>query len=227
MSPNNDSRLAQYSILVADDELKELIQLEKALNRHFHQIYTAKDGNEAWEFYGKYKPDLVILDIRMPEKDGVEVARLIRECSECKPIIFMTAYDEKKYMLESIKLHVDDFLIKPFRVSELMESLQSAIARLPKQVVLGEGCVYDFTSKHVLYDGSEIVLSKMQYELLEILIKKPNQVVTYGEIMHLLYPDRTDNLNALRTLVKKLRQNLPVELISVSSGLGYKITTQA
>lgn len=224
MSPKHTTnKLAQYSILVADDEVKELIQLEKALTRHFKHIYTAKDGQEACDLYRKHTPDLVILDIRMPGKDGVEVAKLIRESSLSKPIIFMTAYDEKQYMLQSIKLHVDDFLIKPFRMSELMNALNFAISKLPKQVVLAPGCIYDLSSKHLLVEGSEIVFSKMQYMLLEMLLQKPNQVITYGEIMHVLYPDKPDNLSALRTLVKKLRQNLPCDLISVSSGLGYKI----
>lgn len=228
MSPHPDfQRLKHYSLLIADDEVKELFQLESALHDYFDRTYVAKNGTEAWELYNQYQPDFVMLDIRMPDETGLEVAKKIRKLNTTRPIIFITAYENKEVFIESIRLHVDDFLLKPLRRSDIIGALNRVLQNLPTMSEIDEHTHYNYDTKQVMQGDETVQLSHKEFILLELLMEKREKVVAYEEIMSKLYPERMSELELLRTVMKKLRKKLPSDAVLTVTGIGYKFKSLA
>ena len=221
---------SKYTLLYAEDEEKVRENYKLYMQLYFHTIYEAKDGNEAFELYKKHQPDVIILDIEMPNTNGLELAKKIRSENEIIPIIMLTAYSDTLRLLKAVKLNLVDYLIKPVKREVLKDALSDAFKYLDKlnNKILN---LYKLDDKYsidteniLLYkDTSLVELTMYEQELLKLFWDRKNQIVSQIDIYDNIWNifDKEYSNTAVRNLVKNLRKKLPEGIINNIYGKGY------
>ena len=215
-------------VLIADDEPDILEILKYNLEREGYQVSTAKDGNEALDKAKQYQPDLIVLDMMMPKKNGMEVLELLRVQPLFKDtlILFLTALSDESTQLKGFSTGADDYISKPVSTSVFVSKVNALFRRVKKQdnnkVVIDE-LIIDPERFIVEYKGQEIILAKKEFELLFLLAKKPGRVFLRNEILSevwgndVIVGDRTIDVH-----IRKIRQKLGLDCITTVKGVGYK-----
>lgn len=217
-------------ILVVDDEQDIVEFINYNLRQAGYETATAYNGDEAIRTAEIFRPDLILLDIMMPEKDGLQTIQQLRRNSELENtiIIFLTALSDEKSEIEGLKLGADDYIAKPIKPELLLARLRTALRRVKKDEEQGNKIVfgdleinkYKFT---VSYKGEEIILAKKEFELLNLLASKPGRVFLRNEILQkvwgteVIVGDRTIDVH-----IRKIRQKLGIDVITTVKGVGYK-----
>jgi len=221
-----DSRVRK--VLIADDEPDILEILKYNLVKEGYQVYTAKDGDEALEKAKMAQPDLIILDIMMPKKNGVEVCELLRIQPAFRNtlILFLTALSDEGTQIKGLETGADDYITKPVSPKVFLTKVNSLFRRLQKgeaSVLSINGLVVDPQKFIVQYNGKNISLAKKEFELLYLLASKPGRVFLRNEILNqvwgaeVIVGDRTIDVH-----IRKIRQKLGVDCITTVKGVGYK-----
>ena len=213
-------------LYIEDDEIARENGIEY-LDNFFDTIYEASNAIDALSLYNQYKPNIIVTDIEMPKLNGLEFVKKIREHDNTTQIIITTAYSDKEYLFKAIELKLVKYLIKPISDKDFEEALNICIDNIEQNnsniIKLSNSIVFDTYNK-TLIDKNEIVkLRTRELELLALLIKHRDRYVTYTEIEHTLWYDSVMTKDALKTLMKNLKNKLPKDLISNLSGTGYKI----
>jgi len=215
-------------ILVADDENDILEIIHYNLTREGYEVYTAKDGNDALEKARQIHPDLIILDIMMPYKTGVEVCRILRanEVFDDVLIIFLTALNDEASQVKGLESGADDYISKPISPKVLVSRVNAVFRRLHKEagktIELGSISI-DPEKFLVIINGTEVMLAKKEFELLYLLASRPGRVFLRNEILSqvwgndVIVGDRTIDVH-----IRKIRQKLGVDCITTVKGVGYK-----
>lgn len=217
-------------ILVVDDEQDIVEFINYNLKQAGYETATANNGDEAIRKAEVFKPDLILLDIMMPEKDGLQTIQQLRRNPELDStiIIFLTALSDEKSEIEGLKMGADDYIAKPIKPELLLARLRTAMRRMKKDEEQGNKIVfgdleinkYKFT---VSYKGDEIILAKKEFELLNLLASKPGRVFLRNEILQkvwgteVIVGDRTIDVH-----IRKIRQKLGIDVITTVKGVGYK-----
>ena len=215
-------------ILIADDEpdILEIIQFN--LQAEGYEVMTAKNGDEAIEEAKKHHPDLIILDIMMPGKNGIDVCNILRMQPAFKEtlIIFLSALSDESTEIRGLETGADDFLTKPISPKILVSKVNALFRRLNKEesdtVQIGD-LVIDREKYMVNYKGTDIVLARKEFELLALLASKPGKVFLRNEILNqvwgteVIVGDRTIDVH-----IRKIRQKLNLDCITTVKGVGYK-----
>lgn len=221
------SALKHLSILYIEDEKDIRVNIVKTLKYVCRDIYEAENPIEGMKLYEKYKPDIILTDVNMPQMDGIEFVKMVREKDLKTPIIVITAYKDEHYLMEAIKLHLEDYIVKPFVYSDLIEILYKCTKKIIEngrfQVEFLNGSIFDFNKNIIYQNETELTLSKKEILLLKLLIDRVGGIVTYEEIEENLWIDEAMSKGALKTLVSKLRQKVGNETIIAQSGIGYKL----
>ncbi len=215
-------------ILIADDEPDILEILSFNLKAEGYEVITAKNGDEALEKAKVSKPDLIILDMMMPGKNGLEVCNILRSQSMFAGtlIVFLTAISDETTEIKSLENGADDYLTKPISSKVLLSKVSSLLRRIktdgPNVLTVG-----DFEIDREMYivklKGAEIVLARKEFELVALLASKPGKVFLRNEILskiwgtEVIVGDRTIDVH-----IRKIRQKLGEECISTVKGVGYK-----
>jgi two-component system OmpR family response regulator len=229
----------QSSILVVDDDpqIREVVRF--AVSREGFRVSEAGNGHDAIEAFEREPPDLIILDILMPEMDGTDVCRAIRRNSTV-PIIFLSSKDDEVDRILGLELGGDDYVTKPFSPRELVARVRAVLRRrLPPQVpanadevsrrIVHGRLTLDLDRYQAAWAGREIVLTVTEFGLLRTLVGFPGKVYTRDELMEGGYA--YDNVVSGRTIdshVRRLRQKFAVaggEPIETVHGLGYKVSS--
>ncbi len=220
--------VAVGKILVVDDETDILEIISYNLKSAGYETVTAKDGIEAIQKAKIFRPDLIMLDIMMPNKNGIDTCREIRKLPEFKEtmVLFLTALNDEKSEIEGLNMGADDYIAKPIKPKLLVSRINALFRRLNKveeqQMQLGD-LVIDREKFTVTYKGVEIILAKKEFELLQLLASKPGRVFLRNEILNqvwgteVIVGDRTIDVH-----IRKIRQKLGVDLITTVKGVGYK-----
>lgn len=215
-------------VLIADDEPDILEILKYNLEKEGYQVSTAKDGNEALDKAKQYQPDLIVLDMMMPKKSGIEVLELLRLQPAFRDtlIMFLTALNDETTQLKSFSTGADDYVSKPVSTSVFVSKVNALFRRVKKQesskIVIDE-LIIDPEKFIVEYKGQEIILAKKEFELLYLLAKRPGRVFLRNEILSevwgndVIVGDRTIDVH-----IRKIRQKLGVDCITTVKGVGYK-----
>lgn len=227
---------AKYVILAADDEMELLDTLELFLARENVLLVKAKDGKEALALFESEQPDLVLLDIMMPEADGFSVLRKIREKSRI-PAIMMTARSEDYDKILGLELGADDYVTKPYNPMEVVARVKAQLRRTysyAEPIAEKERIVELFDLKLNLQEcsiekkGEAILLTKTEYRILELLMKSPGRVYTKQQIFDYAWEDMyMGEDSTLMVHISNLRNKIendpknPV-MIKTVKGLGYK-----
>lgn len=215
-------------ILIADDEpdILEIIQFN--LQTEGYDVITAKNGNEAIEQAKKHLPDLIILDVMMPGKNGIDVCNILRLQPSFKDtlIIFLSALSDEATEVRGLETGADDYLTKPISPKILLTKVNALFRRLNKEdsSLLQIGDLTIDREKYIInYLGQEIILARKEFELLALLASKPGKVFLRNEILNqvwgteVIVGDRTIDVH-----IRKIRQKLNLDCITTVKGVGYK-----
>ncbi len=218
----------EKKILIADDEPDILEILKFNLELEGYEVETAKNGIQAIEKAKTFSPDLIILDIMMPLKNGIEVCNHLRSLPGYKNtlIIFLTAMSDDATEVKGLESGADDYLTKPIRPKVLISKVNALFRRMLKEndgnMNLG-GLIIDREKYCVNYKGEEIILARKEFELLSLLASKPGKVFLRNEILNQIWGsevivgDRTIDVH-----IRKIRQKLNLDCITTVKGVGYK-----
>lgn len=223
-------------ILIIDDEKELVMLLEDELKAKGHKVLVAYDGQKGIEL-SKEQPDLIILDIMMPEVDGFEVCNTIRDDVLC-PIIFLSAKQSEKDKIKGLTLGGDDYIVKPFGLRELIAKIEANLRREKRSQYINEenkrAKLYfgrlsiDLRERMVRVDSNMIPLTKREYDIVELLALHARQVFSREQIYEKVwgYNSDGDSVNVVEH-IKKIRAKFgevepSVEYISTVWGIGYK-----
>jgi two-component system alkaline phosphatase synthesis response regulator PhoP len=217
-------------VLVVDDEESILELLKYNLEKQGYEVKTALNGGKALDIARKFRPDLILLDIMMPNQDGVETCRQIREIPELAQtfIIFLTARSEEYSEVAAFDVGADDYITKPIKPRALMSRISALFRRDTKkqtvsnQISVGEMTI-DRSSYTIRIGENEITLPKKEFELLFFLAQNPNKVFGREELLQNIWG--SDVYVLARTVdvhVRKVREKIGEEYIKTVKGVGYK-----
>ena len=215
-------------ILIADDEPDILEIIQYNLQSEGYTVFTAKNGNEAIDLAKKYQPDLIILDIMMPGKNGIEVCNILRLQPTFNDtlIIFLTALSDEGTEIKGLETGADDFLTKPISPKVLVSKVNALFRRITKEDtgLVQVGDLKIDREKYIInYQGTDIILARKEFELLALLAGKPGKVFLRNEILNqvwgteVIVGDRTIDVH-----IRKIRQKLNLDCITTVKGVGYK-----
>jgi two-component system, OmpR family, KDP operon response regulator KdpE len=221
------------SILVVDDEPPIRRLLRTSLTAQGYDVLEATGGQEAIDAVGRDKPDLVILDLGLPDLGGIEVIRVLRQRSSL-PIIVLSVRDDERGKVEALDLGADDYVIKPFGVDELVARIRTALrhrfqAQGEKPLFTAGDLAVDLVRRSVKRGGEEVHLSPKEYDLLAELVANAGKVLTHRHILSKVWgPAHTEDAQYLRVFIRNLRSKLEPDparpqLILTEPGVGYRL----
>ena len=224
-------------VLVVEDEPDTLLRLKNILRMAGFDVLSAMNGQDGLRKYKDLTPDIVLLDLMMPEMDGWETLRYLREMSDV-PVIIISAIGSKEDIVRALKTGVDDYLVKPFFNAEVVARIQAVMRRAGKQHPLTR-LVYpkiqltiDLTSQEVTYHGTLIHLTPKEFAVLTVLAKQAPAIVGYNKISTAVWgEDSEDARKRTKYLIYLLRRKFETiftgyDIIQNIDRLGYKLQTE-
>jgi len=221
------------TILVVDDEPQIRRFLRTSLAAHGYGVLEAANGADALRLASTERPDLMVLDLGLPDADGLEVLRGLREWSRM-PIFILSVRQAEAEKVKALEAGADDYVTKPFGTAEFVARVKSALRR-SVQVSPGEpvfvvgGLQFDLARRVVTLDGSEIHLSPKQYRLLQMLVQNAGKVVTHEQLLREIWgADHTEDVQYLRVFVRKIRNKIEADparprYLLTELGVGYRL----
>ena len=228
------SSLAE-KILVVDDEVKIARVVRAYLEREGYRVVEAQDGAQALEMARRERPDLVVLDLMLPEVSGWDVCRSLRQESSI-PVIMLTARDEDTDKIVGLELGADDYITKPFNPKELVARVRAVLRRVGPQRVAGKvisagDLRVDLERREVRLRGEEIRLTPTEFDLLSAMAEHPGRVFTRAQLTETALGESFEGYDrAVDSHIKNLRQKIepdsrrPRYVLTVF-GVGYKFTS--
>lgn len=216
-------------ILVVEDEPKIATLVQKGLEREGYAVDTAQDGQNALDMIETYPYDLVVLDLMLPKRDGLDVLRTIRRRDQALPVIILTARSSVDDVGAGLDSGADDYVKKPFSFRELSARIRAVLRRpgerrLPK-VAVGP-LVLDQASREIRLNGVPLPLTRKEYALLEYLMLKPGTTVSRDQLLAHMWDDRSFTAdNALDVHMHAVRTKLGpyADLVETVRGVGYRL----
>lgn len=221
-------------ILIVDDELQIRRFLRISLEANGYHVHESDTGHDAIVKTAQLRPDLVILDMGLPDMDGIEVLRRLREWTKT-PVIILSVRDSDRDKIAALDAGADDYLTKPFSTEELLARMRVAQRHAQPQeqeAIFNAGNVQvDFARRLVTRNGEPVKLTPTEYALLRLLIQHAGRVLTHRQILKEVWgPEYVDELHYLRVYFAQLRQKLEDDptlpkLILTEPGVGYRLQT--
>lgn len=224
-------------ILIVEDEPAVARGLEYALKAEGFKVFWAKSGSQALELTRREQPDLITLDIRLPDLSGYDVCRALRSQNQRQPILMLTAKDEELDKVLGLELGADDYMVKPYGLRELVSRIRALLRRAygdlaatsENEIQRFEGLEIDLTRLEVRRDGTAIDLTPTEFRLLRYLSARQNVPVSRSSLVEAVWGYESD-VNSDRTVdvhIRHLRQKIeldpanPIRIVTVR-GIGYK-----
>jgi len=213
-------------LYVEDDDLIRINAISY-LKRLFHTVYEAKNAYEAFDLIKQNTPHIVISDIKMPELNGLDMIRKIRQHDTKTKFIVLSAFTDTKYLLDAIDLGLVKYLIKPIQHETLYPLLLKCAKEIfedtDKKKYFSQKCHFDEINENLIVNEEVINITKNERSFLKLLLKNHPRAVSYEELQSNIWIDEYMSENAIRLLVRDLRKKLPQDTIKNLSGIGYKI----
>jgi two-component system KDP operon response regulator KdpE len=223
---------APLRVLVIDDEPPIRKLLRVGLSAHGYQIMEASSGKMALELLGEQRPDLIVLDLGLPDMQGHELLRAMRARNDSVPIVVLSSRDDEAGKVQALDSGADDYVTKPFGMDELLARMRAALRH--QLQTHGERPIFrvgdlsvDLVRRIVKLGDKEVKLSPKEYELLRILVQHAGKVLTHKFLLSQLWSDLTD-AQYLRVYVRQLRQKIEADperphYILTETGIGYRL----
>lgn len=227
-----------FSILVVDDEEDIIEFLSYNLKKEGFTVYTASNGKDAIKIASHKKPNLILLDVMMPEMDGIETCEEIRANSECKNCIiaFLTARNEDYSEIAGFKAGADDYIAKPIRPKVLIARISGLLKRAhhsgveekdEKRVFQVSDLTIDVDRHIIIFNNTEHNLPNKEFKLLLLLCSKPERVFTRDEIFNNVWgSDVVVGEKTIDVHIRKLRERFGDDCIQTIKGIGYKFVSK-
>lgn len=222
-------------IIVIEDNSAIRRFLRTGLGTHGFSVFEADTGKQGMIEVGVRKPDLVILDLGLPDMDGIEIIKAIRAWSSV-PIIILSARHSEQQKIDALDTGADDYLTKPFGFGELLARIRVALRhalgsqeQIQAETFTTANLKVDLFNRVVSVDGQEIHLTPIQYRLLTVLVKNAGKVLTQQQILNEVWgPSYRENAHYLRIYMSQLRQKLEADpaqpkFLLTESGVGYRL----
>ena len=221
----------QPKILIADDEPDILEIIHYNLLNEGYDIVCANNGNEAIDLAKKELPSMIILDIMMPGKNGIDVCKILRLQPQFKDtiIVFLSALNDENTEIKGLETGADDYITKPISPKVLISKVNALFRRVkqPENILQIGDLIINREKYNVSYKDTRVTLARKEFELLSLLASKPGKVFLRNEIMNTVWG--TEVIVGDRTIdvhVRKIRQKIGVDCISTVKGVGYKFDMQ-
>lgn len=224
---------ASLYVAIVDDDSAIRTSLGRALRMENYAVELFEDGASALKSFQLRAPDAIILDLQLPDIDGLEICRRIRQSGDATPILMLTARDAVNDRVEGLDVGADDYLVKPFDLAELLARLRALLRR--NQSTGGEATNLRFedltlnpNTREVFRGDRKIDLTKIEFELLELFMQHPRQVLTRDQILDLVWGYNFDSgTNSLAVYIgylrRKLEENGESRLLHTARGVGYSL----
>ena len=225
-------------ILIVEDEYRISNFMGAVLGSHNYDIVTASTGREAMSMISSHCPDLVILDLGLPDMDGMDIIRSVREWTTL-PIVVVSARMHERDKVAALDAGADDYITKPFGTSELLARIRTALRHtrsgassdsVSRSGLFSVGrLTIDYNKHHVLIDGENVHLTQNEYKIVSLLSMHAGKVMTYDNIIKLIWgPSSTGNNQLLRVNMANIRRKIEKnpaepEFISTEMGVGYRM----
>lgn len=222
--------MPERRILVVDDEDNLRSMLVAALKYEGYDVVQASDGAAGLRAAKETKPDLIVLDVMMPQLDGFAVVKRLREAGDRTPVIFLTARDASEDRVTGLNLGGDDYLPKPFSLEELVARVEAVSRRYEREPSAREtytvaDLVLDDVAHRVTRDGAEVQLSPTEYNLLRYLMRNTGRVMSRGQLLENVWGySPHDDSGVVETYIGYVRRkidNVEPKLIQTIRGVGY------
>jgi two-component system KDP operon response regulator KdpE len=233
--PDDKKTVNLPRILVVDDELPIQRFLRTALDTGEFSLHQAENGHSALAAAAALRPDIILLDLGLPDLDGVEVIERIREWSQV-PIIVLSVREREDDKVKALNAGADDYLTKPFGVGELLARIRAALRRslkqAPEPVYRIEGLEVDLAKRKVSAHGEELQLTPTEYELLRLLVTHAGKVLTHSQILKQIWGVAyMEQPHVLRVNISNLRHKIEKDpsrprFILTEPGVGYRLRTE-
>ena len=214
-------------VLVVDDSPDILSIVQRGLQRRGYEVVAAADGDAALKAMSREIPDLVVLDLLLPDIDGIDLCYQLQEMADV-PVIMLTSRDGVSDRVEGLRAGADDYVVKPFAMEELVARIEAVLRRRPATpaMISYEDLTIDIEAHLVRREGEEIALTPKEFTLLEVMARKPNRVFTRETLISILWPaSETVEDNLLDAHATNLRQKLEAggrrRLIQTVRGIGF------
>ena len=222
-------------ILVIDDEVQIRRMLRLSLEAHGYRLKEATTSQDGLDQAALSKPDLIILDLGLPDRGGLETLKRLREWNR-SPVIVLSVKNSEQDIIELLDSGANDYLTKPFSMGELLARIRAALRHIIPEssgsVMTSDGLVIDFVKRTITRDGKEIKITPTEYSIIKILATNSGKVVTHNQIM-----DELSGLNAhadpsyLRVFIMQLRKKIEIEpsnpkIVITEPGVAYRMIVE-
>jgi len=224
---------ARVNVLVVEDESSIRRLLRANLSVRDFRVVEAADGRTALELIEREAPDLIILDLGLPDIDGMEALRRIRALSQA-PMVVLSSNDRVRTKIEALEIGADDYVSKPFNMEEFTARLRTALRhgfhqRGEESLFRSENLIIDLVRRRVLLDGMDVKLSRTEFAVLQLLASHAGKVLTYDQILREVWGNGKE-IEHLRVYIRLLRQKLEKDphnprYLVTEPGVGYQLVT--
>jgi DNA-binding response OmpR family regulator len=222
--------MSNKSILVVDDEEKIVEVIKSYLENDDYSVIAAYNGRDAIKLFDQHNPDLVILDLMLPDISGEEICQIIRQKNRT-PIIMLTAKATEENLLNGLDMGADDYMTKPFSPKELVARVKTVLRRSEKEIiplsdelVLNNGHIVIDNIKHeVRKDGINVNLTNIEYTILLTMAKVPQKTFTREEIINMAFNGKFEGYDrSIDAHIKNIRKKIEPSIIKTMHGVGYR-----
>jgi len=216
--------LSNKKVLCLEDEEAILKNICTSLELFFGEVTGVQDGCEALELALSDAYDVLVLDISVPNIDGLEIAKKVRTINQKIPIVILSSHVEQEYLWRAVELKITRYLAKPYDKQSFIKALEDValelVGRIPT-IRLNDELEYDFSKKALYSDGKIFHLSKSESRLLEYFLNNKNKTITYEQIFDYIWEYEQPSKEAIKTIVKELRRKIGKDVIKNLYGVGY------
>lgn len=217
--------LKELNVLYVDDDKEACNSLKQILSYYFKAVFIASNGVEALNIYEKENCHLLIVDYDMPIMNGHEFLTKIREKDDKIAAFIISSYDDKIKLKNAIKLNLLDYLVKPYELYELKNTLKLFVSHVKKYSLLkysiSEECYYDISSKKAVLKNNSFILTSYEVKIFEYLLKNESRIIKYEE---LLYSINSSNHKSLISIIHKINKKFDTKVIENVKDIGYKLS---
>lgn len=221
----------KLKVLIVDDEIQIRRLIKVSLEGHGYQVIQAVSGQEGIDLVLSAKPDLILLDLGLPDLDGKQVIRSIRDWSDV-PILVLSARDQEEEKVEALDDGANDYVTKPFSMGELMARIRvclrhAATGSEDPQVHCGD-LLIDLAKHQVTIAGKEVKLTPTEYDLLKVLAQNAGKVLTHRQLLKRVWGIESEDTQYIRVYIGQLRRKIEEEparpkYLITESGIGYRL----
>ncbi|MGI8432599.1 MAG: response regulator [Chthoniobacterales bacterium] len=226
---------ATRTALIIDDEKQIRRLLRLALESDGHQVFEAETGEEGLAQIVQHRPDIVLLDLGLPDMDGVKLLRRLREWSDV-PVLILSVRDDAEEKVAALDVGADDYVTKPFDTAELLARVRAAqrrsLTETGEPIFQRGALLVDFAARQVKVGNREIQLTPTEYALLRVLVQNAGKVVTHRQLLRTVWGEKAESqAQYLRVYVTHLRKKLQTDadalsLIKTEVGIGYRLSAE-